>query len=89
MLNQRGIATGITWAIEVHGRPRCVLLDTVARFKGLEAQAVVLWLGDEVVAEEQWETIYVGATRAKSVLAIVSSQKTSKVLRLRHESHRI
>ena len=89
LLNQRGMATGITWAIEVHGRPRCVLLDTVARFKGLEAQAVVLWLGDEVVAEEQWETIYVGATRAKSVLAIVSSQKTSKVLRLRHESHRI
>lgn len=81
LLDQRGDAMGITWAIEVHGRQRSVLVDTVARFKGLEAQAVVLWLGDEVVDEKQWETVYVGATRAKSLLAIVGSQKVLKALR--------
>lgn len=48
---------------------------------GDEAQAVVLWLGDEVVDEKQWETVYVGATRAKSLLAIVGSQKVLKALR--------
>lgn len=81
LLEKRGGDEGINWAIETHGRKQSVLVDTVARFKGLEAQAVVLWLGDEVVDEEQWETVYVGATRAKSLLAIVGSQKTLKALR--------
>ena len=81
LLEKRGGAEGIHWAIESHGRKKSVIVDTVARFKGLEAQAVVLWLGDEVVDEKQWETVYVGATRAKSLLAIVGSQKTLKALR--------
>ena len=67
--------------MEDHGRPRSVLVDTVARFKGLEAQAVVLWLGDEVIDEEQWETVYIGATRAKSLLCILGSPRTLKALR--------
>ncbi len=46
------------------------------RFKGLEAQAIVLWLGDEIVNQCQWETIYVGTTRAKSLLAIVGLPET-------------
>ena len=83
LLEQRGEAAGITWAVEAHGQKRSVLIDTVARFKGLEAQAVVLWLGDEIADEKQWETVYVGTTRAKSLLAIVASQKTLKCLRAR------
>ena len=71
----------VPWAMEDHGRPRSVLVDTVARFKGLEAQAVVLWLGDEVIDEEQWETVYVGATRAKSLLCIIGSRAALKALR--------
>jgi hypothetical protein len=59
------------------------LIDTVARFKGLEAQAVVLWLGDEIVSDEQWETVYVGSTRAKSLLAIVGSKEVLAALRAR------
>jgi hypothetical protein len=80
LLDQQSDALGVSWAIEIHGRQRSVLVDTVARFKGLEAQAVVLWLGGEV-DEKQWETIYVGATRAKSLLAIVGSKKMLKALR--------
>ncbi len=83
LLEQRGEAAGLIWAVEAHGQKRSILVDTVARFKGLEAQAVVLWLGDEVGDEKQWETVYVGATRAKSLLAIVASQKTLKALRAR------
>jgi hypothetical protein len=81
LLQGKGHAAGISWAIEVHGRARHVLVDTVARFKGLEAQAVVLWVGDEVVSDEQWETVYVGTTRAKSLLAIVGSRETLATLR--------
>ena len=80
LLEKRGGAEGINWAIETHGRKQSVLVDTVARFKGLEAPAVVLWLGDEVGDETQWETVYVGATRAKSLLAIVGSRKMLKAL---------
>lgn len=79
LLNQA--IQGATWKIEVHGQSRHVGIDTVARFKGLEAQAVVLWLGDEVVDEEQREMIYVGTTRAKSLLCIVGSGRVLKTLR--------
>lgn len=72
---------GIEWAFEVHGKSRCVLVDTVARFKGMEAQAVVLWIGDEIIDEAQWETVYVGTTRAKSVLAVVASKRVVRSLR--------
>lgn len=59
---------------EEHERSNAVLVDTVARFKGLESPAVVLWLGDEVVAERSWETVYVGMSRAKSLLIVVGSR---------------
>ncbi|MNC57796.1 hypothetical protein D3C75_1074790 [compost metagenome] len=58
-------------------------MDTVARFKGLEAQAVVLWVGDDVVDEAHWETLYVGTTRAKSLLNFVGSSKVVRALRAR------
>lgn len=47
----------------------------MGRFKGLEAQVVILWVGDEVIDEEQWEYLYVGATRAKSLLYVVGSAR--------------
>ena len=81
LLEQRAEAAGAKWVFEAHGKAKCVLVDTVARFKGLEAQAVVLWVGDEVVDEAQWETLYVGSTRAKSLLNIVGSPKAVKELR--------
>ncbi|MCI0723786.1 MAG: NERD domain-containing protein [Acidobacteria bacterium] len=81
LLEVRPIHGSVAWAVEDHGRARSVLVDTVARFKGLEAQAVVLWLGEEVVDEEQWETVYVGSTRAKSLLCVVGAPRTLKALR--------
>jgi ATP-dependent exoDNAse (exonuclease V) beta subunit len=64
-----------------HGAVGGVLVDTVSRFKGLESHAVVLWVGDEVVDEERKETMYVGVTRAKSLLAVVGSNWALKKLR--------
>ena len=87
LLQQRRRGTGVVWAVESHGRNRSVLVDTVARFKGLEAPAVVLWLGDEVVDDAQWETVYVGITRAKSLLCIVGSPKALKALRAKQLHH--
>jgi hypothetical protein len=75
LLSQQALPGSVSWAFEEHGRRRTVLVDTVKRFKGLEAEAVVLWVGDEVTDEEQWETLYVGTTRAKSLLCIVGSKR--------------
>jgi superfamily I DNA and RNA helicase len=68
-----GIHPSPKLSIEHHGRAGHVLVDTVARFKGLESQAVLLWLGDEVVTDGMWETMYVGTTRAKTLLIVVGS----------------
>lgn len=83
MLKQRAEAAGVEWVFEAHGKDKCILVDTVARFKGLEAQAVVLWIGDEVIDEAHWETVYVGTTRAKSLLTVVGSLKVVRALRTR------
>jgi hypothetical protein len=83
MLARRLKVAGVQCVFEVHAQPKRVLVDTVARFKGLEAQAVILWVGDEIINEENWETVYVGATRAKSLLNVVGSVKAVKGLRER------
>ncbi len=81
LLGPRLTAEGIRWVTETHSVTGAVLLETYSRFKGLEAQAVVLWVGDEVVEEATWETVYVGTTRAKSLLAVVGSNKAVRTVR--------
>ncbi len=81
LLRKKATAEDITLEFEVMGKGPSVLVDTVARFKGLESQAVVLWLGDEVVEEQHWETVYVGTTRAKTLLAVVASPSAIRTLR--------
>ncbi|MGB3795929.1 MAG: ATP-binding domain-containing protein, partial [Alteraurantiacibacter sp.] len=48
--------------------PNVVTIDTVARFKGLERNIVILWAFDDLSAEHDRETFYVGMSRAKSSL---------------------
>ncbi|MFP3743057.1 ATP-binding domain-containing protein [Achromobacter sp. SIMBA_011] len=62
-----------TWSVEVPGQRRAVLIDTVGRFKGLEASVVILWVGEELVNEGLLEYFYVGVTRAKTLLYLVGS----------------
>ena len=82
LLRRREAQSGVRWAIESHAFQReTTLVDTVARFKGLEAHAVVLWVGDEIIDDERWETLYVGATRAKSLLVVVSSERVQRAVR--------
>ena len=81
LLQANRLPGGVAWAIESPGRRGTVFAETVGRFKGQEAEAVVLWLGDEVADEAHWELVYVGTTRAKSLLCIVGSPRTMKSLK--------
>jgi superfamily I DNA and RNA helicase len=80
LLQRRRLPQGAGWASD-RAQGNSVLVETVGRFKGLEAEAVVLWLGDEVVEKEAWEQVYVGTTRAKSLLFVVGSASSLRAMR--------
>lgn len=75
LLQAHKLPGGVAWGIGSPSRKGSVFVETVGRFKGLESQVVVLWLGDEFVDGAHWETVYVGITRAKSLLYIVGSKQ--------------
>lgn len=57
-----------------------VLLDTIQRFKGLESPVVFIWGLDSINISKHSELLYVGMSRAKSLLTIVASAETCKAL---------
>ena len=81
LLQAHRLPAGTAWSLETAGQRNSVLVDTVSRFKGLESPAVILWLGDETVAAEEWEVVYVGTTRAKSLLYVVGSTRALSALK--------
>ncbi|QWD96257.1 NERD domain-containing protein [Polynucleobacter sp. MG-6-Vaara-E2] len=62
-------------------RSNQVLVDSVYRFKGLESSAVILWVGDEVFDSKETELIYVGISRAKTLLSVVASTKSIEIIK--------
>lgn len=49
------------------------MMDPVRRFKGLEAPIVILWGIDGIDWERCDELLYVGMSRAKSLLVVVGT----------------
>jgi len=62
--------------IEDYG-PDCLTLDTVARFKGLERAVTIVWEFGECDPERDRETLYVGLSRAKSLLYLCGTKEAS------------
>ncbi len=60
--------------------PNVVTVDTVARFKGLEREVVILWGLDNADLERDRETLYVGMSRAKSALYICGSRDACSLM---------
>lgn len=72
---------GCRWVVEGAAADRGVRLETVRRYKGLEADVVYLWGADCLPARDQREMLYVGTSRAKSRLIVVgSAEACSRVL---------
>lgn len=69
-----------TWLEEGIRDKSAVLIDTIQRFKGLESPIVFLWGLDAVDFSRRHELLYVGMSRAKSLLVIVGQTKTCVVL---------
>lgn len=65
---------GCKWAIETIGLPKTIAIDTVQRFKGLEATVVYLWGIDDLDEQTDREIIYVAFSRAKDILFLVGKE---------------
>mgnify|MGYP003585468206 CR=1 FL=1 len=68
------------WLEEGERGKNTVLLDTIQRFKGLESQIVILWGLDAIDLSKHSELLYVGMSRAKSLLTIVAKPETCSAL---------
>ena len=64
------------WGSVEDADPNNVKVETVARFKGLESDILILWGLDELPDNEKIETLYVGMSRAKSLLLICGSKSS-------------
>lgn len=69
LLRSEKLPRSVRWSREEHFQDESVLMDTVKRFKGLERDVVFLWLDQSSVGEDA--LMYVGISRAKSVLYLV------------------
>ena len=81
VLGRLQLPSGLVWGRAESTETRIVTLETVARFKGLESQIVILWGLDDLPSQDRSGTLYVGISRAKSILAICGNSETcSEVL---------
>ncbi len=80
LLKAEPLPKPILWSREEHFQKNSVLMDTVRRFKGLERDVVFLWLNQEVLSDES--LMYVGISRAKSVLYVVGDEASLKAIKV-------
>lgn len=70
-----------SWLVEGVRTPNTILLDTIQRFKGLESPIVILWGLDAIDLAQSDELLYVGISRAKSLLVVVGRAETCAKIR--------
>jgi superfamily I DNA/RNA helicase len=79
-IKEKRLPQGFRWSIEAHRVLDSVLVDTVARFKGLESAIVFLWGLQELQPDIDRESLYVGFSRAKSRLYLVGTEQICRAL---------
>jgi hypothetical protein len=79
-IKDKPLPQGVKWAIEAHRMPDSVLVDTISRFKGLEAAIVFLWGLQDLHSGIDRESLYVGFSRAKSRLYLVGTEQICRNL---------
>ena len=74
-LKQFPLPKSATWLVEGVRGTNTVLLDTIQRFKGLESEVVFIWGLDSLDIDSHTELLYVGMSRAKSLLYVIASSE--------------
>jgi superfamily I DNA/RNA helicase len=80
-LAARPLPRGASWGIRQHRLDGSVVIDTVSRFKGLEAAIVILCNFEDVDIRVDCELFYVGLSRAKSRIYLVGSAPAIETIR--------
>jgi len=81
LLEKTKLPNGVSWTNVIqYNSDRSILVDTVGRYKGLESVVVILWLGEEIFFRNYREILYVGMTRAKSLLYVIGSKECQEQL---------
>lgn len=74
VLDQFILPAGHFWGnVDNPGNGR-ITVETVARFKGLESEVLIIWGIEGIPKNELRETLYVGISRAKSLLYLCGSR---------------
>ena len=76
MLERLPLPSGLHWGSVNSTDGHTVTLESVARFKGLESQVIILWGLDDLPSQDKQGTLYVGTSRAKSILAVCGKEET-------------
>ena len=58
----------------------CLVFSTIQAFKGLESPVIVLTGFEEIVSSQRKSLLYVGMSRARSLLVLVLHEKIKKVI---------
>jgi len=80
-LAARSLPKGASWGNKQHRLDGSVVIDTVSRFKGLEAAIVILCNFEDADSRADCELFYVGLSRAKSRIYLVGSAPAIKTIR--------
>lgn len=81
LLTSQKLPHSTNWSVDGNQRLGKILMDTVNRFKGLESPIVVLWGLDGVEREPHRELLYVGLSRAKSLMYLAGhSDSCNKII---------
>lgn len=80
LLRNKKLPKNVMWTREEHFQTSSVLLDTVKRFKGLERDVIFLWVSQDTVSNDA--LLYVGISRAKSVLYLIGDRASLEAMSL-------
>ena len=84
LLTPYNLPRGVRWAVEEYGVPNTICVETVMRFKGLEASYLYFWGADQFERVTDIEILYVTLSRAKSRLCMVGSENACRSLVEKH-----
>lgn len=80
LLRSKPLPHGVEWSEKEMGHRDKVCIETVMRFKGLEATYIYLWGADAFDREVDLEILYVILSRAKSRICLIGDSAACKLL---------